>query len=79
MLAGSSVSVHVFDDPLRVAVIVTGVLESTPRVCTVNVALVEPALTVTVEGTLTSEFPELRDTAVPPAGAGLFNVTVPVG
>ena len=47
-------------------------------VCTVNVALVLPASTVTLTGTLAA--PLLLDsiTCAPPAGAGPLSVTVPV-
>ena len=47
-------------------------------VCTVNVALVLPAGTVTLAGTLAA--PLLLDSVIcaPPAGAGPLSVTVPV-
>ena len=49
------------------------------NVVAVNDALVAPAGTVTVGGTLTEPGSELlRLTATPPAGAGLPRVTVPV-
>jgi hypothetical protein len=43
----------------------------------VNVALVLPADTATVEGTVTAEELLLKLTDVPPVGAGPVNVTVP--
>lgn len=45
---------------------------------TVNVALVAPAGTVTVEGTEAAPLFEESATTAPPAGAGPFSVTVPV-
>ncbi len=57
---------------------VTGVEVPTALVVTVNVALVLPADTVTLAGTVTAEVLLLdRDTATPPAGAALLSVTVP--
>jgi len=44
---------------------------------TVNVALAEPAGTVTLEGTLTGS-PADKDTTAPPAGATAFRIAVPV-
>ena len=58
---------------LTVALAVTGV------VVTVNVALVAPAATVTFAGTVAAAVLLLVSvTTAPPAGAALFNVTVPV-
>lgn len=59
------------------ALIVTGVLASTPDVVTEKVPVVAPAATVTEAGTVTLELPELKETTAPPAGAGLISVTVP--
>lgn len=77
--AGSRVNTHVFVVEPKVAVIVTGRFESTPSVWTVKVMLAAPAGTVTYDGTTTLGFPELRDTANPPTGAGDPSVTLPVG
>lgn len=45
---------------------------------TVKVALLLPAGTVTLEGTLAAPLPLESVTSAPPAGAGPLNVTVPV-
>ena len=58
---------------------VTGVATLTARVVTVNVALVVPAATVTLAGTVAAAVLLLASvTTAPPAGAALLNVTVPV-
>ncbi len=48
-------------------------------VLTVNVALLAPAATVTLKGTVAAAvLPLERETAAPPLGAGPLSVTVPV-
>src|SRR5467141_2360713 len=59
---------------------VTGVDVVTALVLTVNVALLAPAATVTLAGTVaTAALPLMRDTTAPPLRAGPLSVTVPVG
>jgi hypothetical protein len=58
---------------------VTVVDAATALVLTVNVALVAPAATVTLEGTLAAPVLLLESaTCAPPAGAASLKVTVPV-
>jgi hypothetical protein len=58
---------------------VTAVNAATALVLTVQVALVAPATTVTLEGTVAAAVLLLESrTVAPPAGAGPLNVTVPV-
>ena len=58
---------------------VTVVDAATALVLTVNVALVAPAGTVTLEGTVAAAVLLLESTTcAPPAGAAPLNVTVPV-
>ena len=53
--------------------------EATTLVLTLNDALVAPAATVTLAGTLAAVVLLLEsETCAPPAGAALLNVTVPV-
>jgi hypothetical protein len=54
------------------------VLLDTPIVVTVKVAVVEPAGTVTLVGTKAGEPFVQRKTTIPPDGAALVRVTVPV-
>jgi hypothetical protein len=65
--------------PPPTAVIVDDVLDVTERVVTVNVALVDPAVTETLAGTVAAAvLPLESDTVDPPAGAAAVSVTVPV-
>ena len=57
---------------------VTGVDAVTALVFTGNVALVAPAGTATLEGTLAAPLLLESATCAPPAGAGPLNVAVPV-
>jgi hypothetical protein len=57
---------------------VTGVDVVTALVLTVNVALLAPAATVTLAGTVAVDVLLVRVTAAPPASAGPLSVTVPV-
>ena len=57
---------------------VTVVDAATAVVLTGNVALVAPAGTATLEGTLAAPLLLESATCAPPAGAGPFSVTVPV-
>jgi hypothetical protein len=60
-------------------VIVAVVVPLTARVVTVNVALVAPAPTVTLAGTVATDVLLLvKLTAAPPVGAALLSVTIPV-
>jgi hypothetical protein len=57
----------------------TGVDVVTAVVFTVNVALLAPAATVTLAGTVAAAVLSLiRETAAPPVGAGPLRVTVPL-
>jgi len=54
------------------------VFAATPVVVTAKVAVVAPAATVAVPGTVAAALPEDKATDRPPVGAGLLIVTVPV-
>ena len=60
------------------AEIVTEAETRTTEVLTANVALVAPAGTVTLEGTLAAPLFLASAICAPPAGAGPLSVTVPV-
>jgi hypothetical protein len=76
--SGLMPSTAVFTEALKVAVIVAEVEFVTAIVVAVNVTLVAPAGMVTPAGTLAPALLLDRATSAPPAGAGLFKVTVPV-
>ena len=63
---------------LYVAVMFADVVINTSPVFTGNVALVAPAGTVTLEGTLAAKLLLVSATRAPPTGAGALSVTVPV-
>jgi hypothetical protein len=64
--------------PANDAEMATGVDVVTALVLSVKVALVAPAGTVTLAGTLAALLLLLRRTCAPPAGAGPLSVTAPV-
>ena len=64
--------------PAYDAEMVTGVDAVTALVLTVNVALVVPAVTVTLEGALAAPLLLESITCAPPVSAGPLSVTVPV-
>jgi hypothetical protein len=79
MAAGVTVSTAVCETLSFEAEMLTAVEEATPRVETLKVAVLAPAETVTVAGTVAAAvFEEVSATTVPPAGAGPLRVTVPV-
>ena len=76
---GLTVIVAVLDTPERLAVIVKEDAAVTVRVVMVKVAVVDPAATVTLAGTVPIVVDEeINVTPAPPAGAGDVNTTVPV-
>jgi hypothetical protein len=75
---GLSVSVAVLVTPFRVAVTVPVVTAPTELLVKVKFALVAPAGTVTVAGSLTPVMLSDKLTTAPPVRAGLSKVTVPV-
>lgn len=56
----------------------TGVADATPAVVMVKVAVVAPAATVTLAGTVAAVLLSESWTTMPPAGAAEVRVTVPV-
>jgi len=70
--------VSVTVSPASTAEIVRFVSVATAAVVTLNVAVVLPAATVTVDGTVATTELLLSETTVPPLGAILESVTVPV-
>ena len=72
-----TVSVAVCVAPPNAAVMVTGVDALTDEVVMGNVALVAPADTVTVDGTVAAALLLVSATTALPAGAAADNVTVP--
>src|SRR5262249_55088194 len=75
---GFTVSVAALFTPLLVALMVTRVDAVTALLVTVNTALLAPAGTVTLAGTVaTAVLLLVSVTTAPPEGAALVNVTVP--
>ncbi len=77
-VAAVIVNVAVADAEPREAVIVELVLVDTAVVVTVNVAVFAPAATVTDAGRVAPVLLDFNVTTVPPVGAALLKVTVPV-
>jgi hypothetical protein len=73
---GLTVNVAVTVTPPETAEITVDVWLVTELVLTVNVAVVLPAGTVTLDGTPAADELALNDTTMPPLGAGPLNVTV---
>jgi hypothetical protein len=83
IMAGLTVNVPFALLAPSVAVTVTTVWVATPTVVAVNVCDVIPAANVTEAGTVAGGWPPvtmlaLRETVIPPAGAGEASVTVPI-
>jgi hypothetical protein len=76
--AGFTVNVAVRVTPAKTAEIVVAVEAVTVLVVIVKVAVVAPAATVTLPGTVADVLLLVSVTTVPPAGAALVSVTVPV-
>lgn len=74
--SGVTVTDAVLEDAFEVAVTVTAVLDVTDVAVAVNRTEVEPAATVTEEGTLRAELLSETVTTWPPEGAALERVTV---
>jgi hypothetical protein len=72
------VRLAVWELPDSVAVIVADAFAATAVVVTVNVAVVCPAATVTLAGTVAAALLDASVTTRPPAGAAADSVTVPV-
>jgi|SRR4051794_18033353 hypothetical protein len=72
------VRVAVLLTPENVAVTVTVVVDDTPDVVMVNVAVLLPEVTVTLAGVVADELLSDNVTTVPVEGAGPLSVTVPV-
>lgn len=75
---GSTVSVTLCEPPPLEAVMLALVDAATALVATLNVALVAPAATVTLAGTVAAGLLLESATCAPPAGAGPPRMTVPV-
>jgi hypothetical protein len=77
-IAGGLIVKLALADPFNVAVIVSIVTAGTVFVSAVNVAVVAPAATFALAGTVPDGEVAESATAIPPDGAGPFSVTVPV-
>ncbi len=76
--AGFTVSTAVLVTPAKTAEMVAEVEAVTEVVVTVKLALVAPASTVTLVGTVAAVELSESDTTAPPVGAAALKVTVPV-
>jgi hypothetical protein len=75
-LAALNCNANVRDTPLALAVKVAVAAEETAETVAEKLALVAPAATVTVEGTVTDELLLARFTVAPPLAAATFSETV---